>query len=569
MRYSGIFGKTNKTAKEYDSVNATLLIKAGFIDMTMAGGYSYLTLGVRVLEKIERIIREEMNTISSEVLMPCIVPTSLWEATGRIEKVDVLMKTTPANTVAKEKHDTEYILSPTHEEVVTPLSQKHYRSYKEFPISVYQINTKFRNEPRAKSGLLRCREFRMKDMYSFHTSEADLKRYYDQVKQVYWRVYERIGIRDRTYLALASGGDFTDDYSHEYQTRCETREDLLFHVPSKNLTFNREVAPSKAPPAGSPDEKMAEPADFTGSATGVEELARQMGIPVEKTVKTLLYEDETGKVYAVALRGNYEADEEKIKKVTGANKLVMASGSTLQRLGTVAGYIGAVGLPDDVTVLWDESTAETINFEIGGNKKDLHRYNLNWGRDIKKPDRFYDLKVAQDGDLYPETGEQYEVFKASEVGNIFPLYTKFSDAFDYKYIDENGTEQQIFMGCYGIGPSRMMGVIAELFHDEKGLIWPEAIAPFRVHLLGLNLDNDEIRTKAEEVYKTLTKAGVEVLFDDRTDVSPGNKFGDSDLIGIPWRVVVSKRTGDQVEIKRRNSSETSLVDAGELVGIVG
>ncbi|MFW5704069.1 MAG: proline--tRNA ligase [Patescibacteria group bacterium] len=567
MKQSQLFGKTNKNAKEFSSINATLLIKGGFIDQTMAGGYTYLTLGTRVMNKIETIIREEMNKISSEVLMPCIVPTQLWETTGRLETVDVLMKTKPANKAATEKNDTEYILNSTHEEVVTPLAQKYYPSYKDLPLSVYQINTKFRNEPRAKSGLLRCREFRMKDMYSFHTSAEDLKAYYEVAKKAYWQVYERLGIKESTYIALASGGDFTDDYSHEYQTRCDTGEDILFHVPGKNLTFNREVAPSQAPPAGSPDEEMQEKAEFTGSATGVVELAKQMGIPVEKTVKTLLYEDEAGKIYAVAIRGNYEADTEKIKKITGATTLAMASAATLERLGTVAGYIGAHGLPEEVTVLWDDSTRDTRNFEIGGNKLNSHWYNLNWGRDIPEPAEYYDLKVAQEGDYYPETGEQYEVFRAAEVGNIFPLYTKFTKAFNYRYIDENNQAQDIYMGCYGIGSSRIMGVIAEKYHDENGLVWPAQIAPFTVHLIALQQDDAEMREKAGAVYKQLTDAGIEVLFDDRADVRPGEKFADADLIGIPYRAVISKKTGEQVEVKRRSEGKESatLIRVEELV----
>ena len=570
MKQSMLFGKTQKNAKEFSSINATFLIKGGFIDQTMAGGYTYLTLGLRVLEKIERIIREEMNKISSEVLMPSIVPMKLWETTGRLGKVDVLMKTTPANAAAKEKNDTEYILNSTHEEVVTPLAQKYYLSYKDFPVSVYQIQTKFRNEPRAKSGLMRCREFRMKDMYSFHTTEDDLKAYYDIAKQAYWAVYERLGIKQDTYIALASGGDFTEDYSHEFQTRCDTGEDILFHVSSKDITYNREVAPSKAPELvgpGNVSEEMKEKAEHTAPTVGVEALAKEIGITVEQTTKTMMYETETGQVVAVAVRGGYEIDTEKVKKILGCKKLELASAAALEKAGTVAGFVGAMGLPDHVRVLFDESTKNRRNFEMGGNKKDLHVYNLNWGRDLEEPEQFYDIKVAKEGDLYPETGEMYEVFKAAEVGNIFPLYTKFTKDFGYTFIGEDNQAKEIYMGCYGIGSSRIMGVIAEKYNDANGLIWPEQIAPFTVHLIGLNLDDEHVQAKIQQLYEQLETAGIDVLFDDR-NARPGEKFADADLIGIPYRVVISKKTGDQVEVKKRNETTTEMMSVSDLMKLL-
>ncbi len=567
MKQSKLFGKTNKTAKEYDSINATLLIKAGFIDQVMAGGYTYLTLGLRVLDKIEDIVREEMNKISMEVLMPCIVPTKLWEDTGRLNYVDVLMKTVPANEPARLKNDTEYVLSCTHEEVVTPLAQKYYLSYKDFPLSTYQINTKFRNEARPKSGIMRCREFRMKDMYSFHKSVDDLKAYYEVAAQAYWNVFNRVGLGRDTYYAMASGGDFTEDYSHEFQTRLESGEDILFHVPSKNITFNKEVAPSRAPALDDTNEEIKEKAEFNSPAKGVGTLAKEIGIPVEKTTKTMLFENEKGEIIAAAVRGGYDVDEEKVKKLTGSKKIQLASAEALQKAGTMVGFVGAHGLQGEVTVLWDDSTAGRKNFEIGGNKPNLHLYNVNWGRDIPEPAQFYDVKVVKEGDLYPDTGEEYEVFRASEVGNIFPLYTRFSDAIDYKYIDETGKQQPIYMGCYGIGTSRVMGVLVEKFHDEKGIIWPESVAPFQVHLIAITSGDAEVEKRAQELYEQLIAEDVEVLFDDR-DISPGAKFADADLIGIPHRVVISKKTEDKVEYKRRDSSEAKLISVEAMIDIV-
>ncbi len=534
----------------------------------MAGGYTYLTLGVRVLEKIEEIIRDEMNKISSEVLMPSMVPTQLWQQTGRYDIVDVLMKTAPANQAAQEKNDTSYVLSPTHEEVVTPLTKQFYQSYRDLPVSVYQIQTKFRNEPRAKSGLLRCREFRMKDMYSFHPSEQNLKEYYEVAKQAYWNVYERLGIKQDTYLALASGGDFTDDYSHEYQTRGETGEDLLFHVPSKDLTFNREVAPSQAPPVAPHDQELKPLTAVEGvGIIGVEEVAAHLGIPVEMTTKTVLFEDENGSVIAAAVRGGgYEIDTHKLKKVVGAQTLSLASAETVKKVtGAEIGYAGLLNLPDSVRIVMDESMDGRVNFEMGANRTDYHSINVNFDRDLARPDQFYDIKVAQEGDHYPETGEKYEVFSAAEVGNIFPLYTKFTEAFSYRYQDEDGNEQPIYMGCYGIGSSRIMGVIVEKYHDEKGIVWPEQIAPYQVHLIGLQLHDEAVKQRAEEIFEQLTQHRIEVLFDEREDVRPGEKFADADLIGIPWRVVVSKKTGDRLEVKYRTSDTAELVSFEELI----
>ena len=403
MRYSQLFGKTKKLAKEFDSVNATLLLKAGYINMTTAGVYSYLPLGLRVLKKVENIVRKGMDPVAQEILMPSLSPKDLWIKTGRLETFDCLFKAMGANKLSHEKNNTEYLLNATHEEVVTPLAQEYILSYKQLPLAVYQIQTKFRNEPRAKSGLLRGREFRMKDAYSFHTSEEDLMVYYEKMKEVYMNIYKNLGIGEDTVMIKASGGDFTKNASHEFQTKCESGEDLVYQ---------------------------------------------------------------------------------------------------------------------------DKETGECFNKEI-----------------ISNPD-----------------DSKYTTFKGSEVGNIFPLGTRYSDNFDFNYVDSTGQKQKVIMGCYGIGISRIIGVIVEKFHDEKGIIWPKEIAPFQVHLVGLNLDVAEVKEKAEQLYKDLLDKGVEVLFDDRLETSTGEKFGDADLIGIPRRIVISKRTvsNNQFELKARDTTEPEL-----------
>lgn len=559
---SKLFVKTNKNAKDFESRNATLLIKAGFIDQTMAGVFTFLPLGTRVLYKIEAIVREEMDKIAVEVFMPSIVPKVLWETTARIHTVDVLMKTSPANDYAKAKHDAEYVLSSTHEEVITPLVQKFAGSYKDLPVAAYQIQTKFRNEPRAKSGLLRCREFRMKDLYSFHSSEEDLKRYYEEVKLAYLRLFDRLGLGEDTMVVLASGGDFTKEYSHEFQTRCDTGEDLVFYAKNTGIAYNREVAPSFAPPMDDSAEEMKEKKEVEGAGiVGVDELASYLSIPVEKTTKTILFETDTGDVIAAAVRGGgYEINAEKLQKISGYKSVRMAGADTVKKVtGAEIGYAGILNLPNDVKVFYDESLKGRKNFETGANRTNYHTINVNFGRDIPEPEEFYDIKTAKEGDRYPGTGEEYEVFKGSEVGNIFPLNTKFSKAFGYTFKDETGADKPVYMGCYGIGTSRLMGVIAEKFSDEKGLSWPEAVSPFRVHLISLPGGEE----RAHTVYEELENNGIDVLWDDRAE-SAGVKFTDADLIGIPVRLVVSKKTGDQLEWKLRAQKETELIDIEEV-----
>lgn len=410
MKLSKIPFKTSKSVSaELLSINAKLLTQGAYIHQEVAGVYTMLPLGLRVLNKIENIIRKEMDKVGVEINMTALAPKSFWEQTHRIETVDVLMKTTPANSVSLAKNDTEYILSCTHEDMVTPLVAGWNQSYKDLPVSVYQIQTKFRNEPRAKSGLLRCREFRMKDLYSFHTSKEDLMRFYEAIKPHYLAVYEALGLGADTYITLASGGDFTTDYSHEFQVVLESGEDTIYLDRANRIAYNKEVT-----------------------------------------------------------------------------------------------------TPEDAAKL---------------------------GVDFSK----------------------LEVVRASELGNIFPLGTKYSAAFNYTYTDENGQKQPVYMGSYGIGSTRLMGVIVEKFADARGIVWPESVAPFQVHLIDINSHE-----RGEQVYNELTQAGVEVLWDDR-DMRAGEKFADADLLGMPVRVVVSQRLGDQIEVKKRTSDTVEMLSSTKLL----
>lgn len=411
MRQSQLFTKTRKEAPADEiSKNAELLIRGGFVHKEMAGVYSYLPLGLRVLSKIENIIREEMDSIGGqELLLSALHPKENWEATGRWDGLDVLFK-------LKDAADHDYALGATHEEIITPLAKDYITSYRDLPFSAYQIQNKFRAELRAKSGILRGREFIMKDLYSFHRDQADLDRFYEIATLAYKRIFDRVGIGDRTYLTYASGGTFSK-YSHEFQTVTDAGEDIIYVHREKGIAVNEEVL-----------------------------------------------------------------EEE-----------------TLSNLGV--------------------------------------------------------------------SREELESIKAAEVGNIFKLGTKYSGAFNLTYKDENGENQPVIMGCYGIGLGRLMGVVVESLADDKGIVWPEAIAPFKVHLVGLNSDDGEVKDFTDGIYLSLKERGVEVLYDDR-DLRAGEKFADSDLIGIPYRVIISKKSKEEgrFEVVTRATGETRLLSEEELFG---
>ncbi len=408
QRYSQLFGKTNRESKNFESLNATLLQKAGFINQEMAGVYNFLPLGLRVLNKIENIVRKEMLKISNEVLLPSLSPKDYWETTKRIDKIDILMQTIGANDLSSKKNTSSYILNPTHEEIITPLVKEYISSYKDLPLALFQIQTKFRNEARAKSGLLRGREFRMKDLYSFHISLEDLEDYYEKVKQSYFNIFEELGLKDSTILVKASGGDFTKDYSDEFQIICENGEDIVFLDKKTNTYYNKEIA-----------------------------------------------------------------------------------------------------------------------------KKE----------------------IINDG------------IKVSEAGNIFILGEKFSKDFNFTLKDKNNKDINIFMGCYGIGTSRIMGIIAEKFNDDNGLIWPENISPYDYHIIS---QSEDLETETKKIIEQIEKKGKTVLWDDRTDIHMGEKLSDADLIGISKRIVISKRSLEKggVEIKQRNSFDTKIMTFKEFANSI-
>lgn len=743
MKLSNIFTKTSKDSPGGEiSNNAKLLIKAGFIDKTMAGVYAFLPLGLRVLNKIENIIRQEMQAIGSqEILMNALNPKSLWTDTGRWENVSILFK-------LKSQTENEYALACSHEEQVTPLVKKFVNSFKDlpifnptiqkfenpdpslptqaprqtvhlivhnpktdkylvidnskthsasnhdfypiggsieagetffdtlirelfeesgitseeildirylgelkqifpviafgnkpavnkhlvsqifyvtvdsekenfveslksaeneitvwkkldeindmlagfkhcfkkrreieknlkYPLSVFQIQTKFRDELRAKSGLLRGIEFRMKDMYDFHQNQESLDKYYELVKYAYSKCYHRMGIK--AHATEASGGIFTTNPSHEFQAICNAGEDKIYEVPSRNKFFNEEIAPVKAPEFDNTSESQKPLQEVEGKGIiGVETLAKFLQIPIELTTKTILFEDEHGGIIAAAVRGDYNISEEKLAKIT-KTRLKLASAHLVKKVtGAEIGYAGLLNLPPEVKIFMDDSMQNRVNFEMGANKTNYHSINVNFGRDLPEPETFYDFKTVKEGDLYPETNEKYKVHISAEIGNIFKLGTKYTDCVDFNYTNKQNQNNRVVMGCHGIGSTRCMATIAETWSDDKGLVWPQSVSPFLLHLIThLNPKdsaeiNDKVLKIAEKIYYSGFELKVkkpqfipsnEVLWDDR-NLSIGEKLKDADLIGCPWQVVVSRRSLEKggLELKNRQSQLTEIIE---------
>ncbi len=559
MKYSKFFGKTKHNPPcDADSKNAQLLTQAGFVDKLAAGIYNLLPLGHRVFTKICGIIREEMNAVGGqEILMPALHPIDLWETTGRSRTMDDILYRTRASG------DKEFVFGPSHEETVTPLAAGCIQSYKDLPMSVYQIQTKFRDEPRAKSGLLRGREFGMKDMYSFHVSEEDLDEYYEKAIQAYFNVFERCGLK--AYLIEASGGPFSDKFSHEFSVETPAGEDTIIICESCGGAQNLEIAEGKVLDPDEPEEKEL-PMEKVDVERGfsVEENAKAHDVDPYKILKTVVYEVEDAGLIGVVIRGDLNVSEVKLENYLG-KQIRPASPELLKKAGLVQGFISPVNLPDSVKISFiaDHSIKNVKNFVTGANAPARDFKNVNLGRDFTIED-FVDLVEVGTGFKCSKCDEPLREIKGIEVGNIFKLGTRYSDAFNLKFTDNDGKSKSVVMGCYGIGTTRLVGSIVEALADEKGMVWPLSVAPYHVHLVHLGKD-DDVKEKAEQLYQELTSAGFEILYDDR-DESAGVKLNDADLIGIPLRLVVSRKTleNDGVEWKKRTEEDSGIVKFSNL-----
>jgi prolyl-tRNA synthetase len=560
MRYSKFFGRTkHESPHDANSKNAELLTKAGFIDKLAAGIYNYLPLGMRSMHKINAIIREEMDAVGAqEVLMPALHPVELWKTTGRNKTWgDVLYR-----TKAGEK---DFVFGPSHEETVTPLAKKQIQSYKDLPLCVYQLQTKFRNEPRAKSGLLRGREFGMKDMYSFHTTEEDLDEYYKKVIEAYLNVYTRCGLE--AFVIEASGGAFTDKISHEFAIKTDAGEDTMVYCPKCKFAQNLEIAEGKYDnPSSDEPEEERELIDIDRGKT-IKDAAEKLGIDEWRILKSVVYSVEDTGLVAILIRGDFNVNHEKVERYF--KKLARrATSNELKENGLIEGFISPVmadGKPNDkIIFVGDFSIKEMKNFETGANEINKDWKNINIGRDFEVKD-FADFVEVKGGFMCPKCDTQLEEEKVVEAGNIFKLGTIYSDAFDLSFTDKDQKKKPVIMSCYGIGATRLLGTIVEVYNDEKGIMWPKSVAPYMVQLVTIGND-DEVNTIAQKLYENMNNNGIEVLYDDR-DAGPGLKLNDADLIGLPLRIVVSKRTigENSVEWKERASEEAKNVKIDDVI----
>ncbi|TSC88284.1 MAG: prolyl-tRNA synthetase [Microgenomates group bacterium Gr01-1014_7] len=569
MKYSRLFGKTIKdTPKDASLISHKLLYKAGYIRESTAGRYYLLPLGLRVQQKIQAIIKQELDKAGAqEIITPILHPKALWEETNRTSSVGFELMT------IKDRNEMEFVLGGTAEEMIVDLVRKFQLSYKNLPFHIYQFSTKFRDELRARGGLLRLREFLMKDGYSFHDSEEDFKREYQNMMDTYTKIFERVGLTPQ--IVEADNGYIGGEYSHEFVVESDAGESRYF---TDGEYFAHEDIASFTLDNASSDEEMKGVEDVEGKGIiGVEGLAEYLKIPVEKTTKTILFETDTGRIIAAAVRGGFDINEEKLVKIVGCRLLKLASAEVVKKItGAKVGYAGVLNLPKEVKIYFDESCANRRNFETGANRTNFHTINVNFGRDLPQPEQFYDFKIAKEGFIGPN-GQKLVAKKGIEVGNIFQLGFHYSSKMKgAQFIDADGKKKPYYMGCYGIGLARTLAAIVEVSNDDKGIIWPEAVAPFMVHIVGLDMDDSSVKNEAERVYKLLQAEGIEVLFDDRSGVSAGEKFADADLIGIPYRVVISKKTHstssgqakDKLEVKKRNEKETKFLTFEELLKII-
>ena len=487
MKLSQNFIKTTREAPADEvSKNAQLLIRAGYVHKAMPGVYAYLPLGLRMLNKIENIVRSNMNSIGGqEILMSSLHPKQWWLKANRWDNVDILFK-------VQSQTNNEYAIACSHEEQVVPIAMTYFQSYKDlpsydsakqvFPLCVFQIQTKFRDEIRAKSGLLRGREFRMKDMYDFHTNKESQDSYYELVKATYYKIYTELGLK--SYATTASGGIFTTNISHEFQVECSAGEDWIYQDTVSGEVFNEEMAPCKPHFFDMSDEPQQPMGDhFLPDIIGVEALQMHFGIGRKRTTKTIFFEDPKGKMIVACVRGDRDVNESKLMNITGKMLTLATEKTVLKHTGCGIGYAGIINLPKNIEVYYDTSIQGLKNFETGTNRQGYHTINVCFGRDLDLPERFVDISNIQENDTNPLTGGNYNKLKTAEVGNIFKLDDKYTKAFEATYMDENGKPAIPLMNCHGIGTSRCMAIIVELYSDDKGLKLPSQVAPFEIHLI--------------------------------------------------------------------------------------
>lgn len=557
MRWSQTLIPTMKETPEGAEIPShVLMLRAGLVSQLMAGAYSYLPLGLRSLRKAERIVREEMDKAGAvELLMPALTPLGLWERTNRVEAFgNVLIQF----KVRRQNKQVSMALGPTHEEVVTDIVSRYINSYRQLPVTLYQIQTKFRNEERPRFGVLRTSEFIMKDAYSFDTSVEGLNASYEKMYKAYCRIFDRCGV---DYLAVeAESGPIGGDASHEFMVLADNGEDSVVHCGKCGYAANlerAEIGPRPFSSAAVPQEALKKV--DTPEAGSIEHVSKLLGCKPSQMIKTLIYVADS-KPIAVLLRGDHEANEAKVRRAVDAKKLELALPEVIEQVtGAPVGFAGPVGLVQAIPIWADNDVRGVHNAVVGANQKDAHFTGANLGRDFQA-NLFADLRNAGDGDPCPRCEQMLKLRHAIEVGHVFKLGIKYSDALDARFLDAQERQHPCIMGCYGIGVNRILASLIETKHDENGIVWPMSLAPYEVILAPLNVNQPDVMQATDQLYHDLTRAGVEVLLDDR-DQRPGVKFKDADLIGIPLRVVIGGRSlkEGQLEIKWRWKPEPSQI----------
>jgi len=539
------------------------MVRAGLIRKLSAGIYNYLPLGLKVIRKVENIIREEMNHAGAiELLMPMIQPAELWQETGRWEKMG------PELLRIKDRHDRDFLIQPTSEEVITDLARNEIKSYKQLPVNFYQIQTKFRDERRPRFGIMRGREFSMKDAYSFDRDAEGLKKSYQMMFDAYTRIFKRMGLKFRA--VTADNGAIGGSGSQEFHVIADTGEDAIVYCPSSDYAANLEAAESLALIATRAAAMTAMVKVPTPDKTNCADVAKFLSISLEKTVKSLLFavDQEKGpaKLFMLLVRGDHELNEVKASKVPGMAESRFATEAEITlACNAPAGYLGPVGVSSGVTVVADRTVANMSDFVCGANDAGHHLTGVNWGRDLPEP-IVLDIRNAVIGDPSPDGKGVLDICRGIEVGHVFQLGTRYSEAMGCTYLDQQGKAQPMVMGCYGIGVTRLLGAAIEQGHDERGIIWPISMAPFEVVICPMGYDKSEaVKTASDQLHDELVAAGIDVMLDDRNE-RPGAMFADWELIGAPFRVVIGDRglADSQVEFKGRTDAESQNIPLADI-----
>jgi prolyl-tRNA synthetase len=543
-------------------ISHRLMLRAGMIRRLAAGLYSWLPMGLRTLKKAERIVREEMDRAGAlELIMPTVQPAELWKESNRWTKYG------PELLRFKDRHEREFVYGPTHEEVITDIARRELRSYKQLPVNFYQIQSKFRDEIRPRFGVMRAREFIMKDAYSFHIDEPSLAEGYRAMFDAYTRIFTRMGLKFRA--AQADGGSIGGNVSQEFHVLADSGEDAIAYSTSGDYASNLETATTLAPAGARPAPSQPLRKVPTPGARTIADLSAFLGVPAKACVKTLMVDGDDGAVIAMILRGDQELNAVKAQKLAGvANPLRMTSADRVREAANSdLGSLGPVGFRGTIYV--DHAAAQLADFVCGANEKDVHLTGVNWGRDLPEP-RAVDIRNVVPGDPSPTGNGTLEIARGIEVGHIFQLGQLYSQAMQATVLDEQGKAVTMFMGCYGIGVTRVVAAAIEQNHDANGIIWPEPLAPFNVIVVPINYQKSErVRRAADQLYEDLGAAGIDVLLDDR-DARPGVKFADAELIGIPHRLVVGDRaleTG-KLEYRHRRDSESTEIPAADVVAYI-